>query len=98
MSILANEMELSQTYKYHESPSNSLEHSNNLSYALGVSTHSVNHFDHQLNKLVNAGILKKLYDFTEQGYREALYNFTDNTAQISFEGNGRMNLRLFYNY
>ncbi len=38
------------------------------------------------------------YDFTENDFREGLYNFKDGKSQISFFGSNHMSIKLFYNY
>ncbi|MGK4040909.1 hypothetical protein AB0Y20_01310 [Heyndrickxia oleronia] len=96
--VLMNEIELKLTYNYIEQPVTNIDHSNNISFKLGSSTNSDNKFDKELNKLVRKGILTKVYDFVDGGFREGLYNFADGTAQISFFGNNHMNYNLSYNY
>jgi len=98
MTVLINEYQLSATYNYVKDPIDNMHYANNLNYKLGLSTNNDNYFDTELNKLVNAGILTKVYDFIENGYREGLYNFADGKGQLSFNGLDHMGLSLSYCY
>lgn len=98
MNVLANEIELKLTYTYNKQPVSSLDYAKNLSYKLGKSTRNNNYFEAELNKLISNGILTKVYDIIDNGFREALYNFKNENAQISFLGNDHMSLKLFYSY
>lgn len=93
-----NEIELKGIYSYNKEAITSLDQARNLGYELGASTNKDNKFDAELSLLIEAGIITKMYDFNEGGYREGLYNFTNETAQISFQGNDHMGLSLSYCY
>lgn len=97
--VLTNEIQMKGIYEYYPNViTDSHGIARNLGYELGASSHSNNRFDKMLEKLVSEGILKKVYDFTESGSREGLYNFTIDETQISFFGKSHMELKLFYNY
>lgn len=95
--VLMNTVELKQIYDYTPMPVNSLDVARNLAYKLGASSINDNKFEHQLNNLVDRGVITKVYDFSEGDFREGLYNFNNDKAQISFFGNGT-DINLFYNY
>jgi hypothetical protein len=95
--LLENTKELQQIYTFNNSPSYAYEYARNLGYKQGVSTWNDDYFNPYLNKLINAGILTKEYDFVKDGYREAVYTFSDD-SQIEFFGENHMTMRIFYNY
>lgn len=95
--ILLNTIELNQIYSYTNSPMKSLDFAYNLAYKQGASTINDNKFDCELSKLVDLGIITKVYDFMEGDFREGLYNFTNDKAQVSFFGK-ETDINLFYNY
>lgn len=95
--VLMNEIEIKGVYE--KSPeTSSLNIANNLGYSLGESSVKFNEFDPALNRLVANGTLTKVYDFKENGFREALYNFSNDEAQISIVGSNHMNMSLTYCY
>lgn len=98
MLMLTNQTELKQIYTVESNPIDSYDYSRNIGYYHGLSTWNNNCFDPYIDKLVNAGILKKEYDFIENGIREALYTFTKDNKQLDFFGSNHMNYRIFYNY
>lgn len=97
MEMLMNSKELNLIYTFEESPSMAWEYANNLGYEQGASTLNNNQFTPYLEKLINNGILTKVYDFTTDGLREGLYEF-ENGNQIEFIGENYMNYKLYYLY
>jgi hypothetical protein len=95
--LLENTMELQQIYTFNNSPSYPFEFAKNLGYKHGVSTWNDDYFNPYLNQLIEQGILTKEYDFIKDGYREAVYTFS-NGSLIEFFGENHMTMRLFYNY
>jgi hypothetical protein len=95
--LFENTKELKQIYTYDKYPSGSWDYAHNLGERHGASSWNNNCFETYLNKLINTGILTKQYDFVKDGYREALYQFEDET-EIEFFGENHMNIRVFYNY
>jgi hypothetical protein len=95
--MLTNQKELKQIYTFEKYPSASYDFAHNLAERLGICTMNNDTFNPYLNKLVNAGILTKQYDFTSSNFREALYTFK-NGHEIEFFGSDHMSYRLFYNY
>ena len=97
MNIKPNEIELKGIMSLNPTAQTSIDHANNLGYYLGCSTWKNNAFQTQLDKLVKAGVLTKLFHTYEKEYIEAVYNFKDGN-QISFFGSNHMTLNLYYNY
>lgn len=95
--MLTNQKELKQIYTFDQYASSSYEHVYKLAYKRGLSTWNNDLFNPYLSKLVNNGILTKLYDFTKDGNREAIYTFSDG-SEIEFFGTDHMNMKLTYNY
>jgi hypothetical protein len=95
--MLENEMELKQIYTFNNSPSYPYEYARNLGYKHGASTWNDDYFNPYLNKLIQQGILTKVYDAQKPNGREALYQFQDGT-EIEFFGENHMTMRVFYNY
>lgn len=97
MLMLTNQKELKQIYNLIQNPIDFLDHANNIGYYLGLCSWNNNTFDPYIGKLVKKGILKKLYDFTTNNFREALYEFK-NGNQIEFFGENHMSYKVFYSY
>lgn len=96
--VLLNEIEMKINYYYDSNAINVLDHTRNLEYSLGVSTMNDNRFDYELNKMIQSGIIEKVYDFIEGGFREGVYSYVDEKAQISFHGNNHMGLKIYHCY
>ena len=90
-----NYNELKGIYTFNNQPVSSYDFARNLGYMDGSSSVKFDEFTPYLESLVKKGILEKVYDFTENEYREALYKFQDDT-EITIEGTDRTNQRLYY--
>ena len=97
MNIKLNEIELKGITSFNDIAQTSLDHARNLGYYLGCSTWKNNAFQTQLDKLVKAGVITKLFHTYENEYIEAVYNFKDGN-QISFFGHNHMTTKLYYCY
>ena len=91
--VLLNEKEIKGVYNKISFPVTSLDHAHNVGYELGASSLSNDRFSPYIDKLVNNGVIAKVYDFGEGVNREALYNFVNEKAQLSLFGHN-----LYYNY
>lgn len=90
-----NYNELKGIYTFNDQSMTSYEYAHNLGYMDGNSSVKFDEFTPYLETLVNKGVLTKVYDFEENGYREALYKFQDDT-EITIEGHDRLNQKLYY--
>ncbi|PKR82879.1 hypothetical protein [Heyndrickxia camelliae] len=97
LQLLTNHKELKQIYTYNSNPHSSFDYANNLGYKQGLSSWNNDLFTPYLNKLINQDILTKVYDFVQNGQREALYQFS-NGDEIELFGENHMNIRIFFNY
>lgn len=95
--LLTNHKELKQIYTYDKYAATSWDFAHNLGERHGACTWNNDTFNPYLNKLIKQGIITKVYDFLKDGYREALYQFSDDT-EIEFFGENHMNMRVFYNF
>jgi len=91
--VLINEKEIKGVFDKINFPVTSLDYAHNVGYELGASSLSNDRLSPYIDKLVNNGIIAKVYDFGEGAGREALYNFVNDEAQISLFG-----YNLYYNY
>ena len=90
-----NYNELKGIYTFNDQPASSYDFAMNLGYMDGNSSVKFDEFTPYLETLVENGILAKVYDFTENEYREALYKFQDDT-ELTIEGSNRLNQKLYY--
>jgi hypothetical protein len=97
MEMLTHNKELKLIYTFENDPITAYDYARNLGHEHGASTLNNDLFTPYLNKLINNGILTKVYDFTTGDFREAIYQFEDG-KQIEFIGENYMNYKLYYLY
>ena len=83
---------------FNEMPLDTWDYVQNLGHELGSCTWNNNVFEPYLEKLVKKGVLVKLYDFVDNGYREASYEFVNGKGEIEILGTNHMSYILNYNF